>query len=143
MALRQVYQVHVNGCFIAALAMLLGKTYEEALKLVHPNARVTDCSIEDFRSNFIGDAASEVLTKQGCKVKKVSYKKLKSLLKYAKKNVLLIIRWGGGYICHAVVFDVETKKFLDPSSGELLPHNLRSYQRQIDSMYYVDTPKAA
>ncbi len=140
MALQLVSQVSGNGCFIAALAMLLGKTYDEAFKLVFPDKDPNTCWDHALRANDsdIGACAAKALEKLGVKTKKSTYKKVKSLLKYARKNVLLIVRWGGGPMCHAVVFDAETKKFLDPSGHLANDYDLRTYQRHLDSMYYVE-----
>lgn len=145
MALKHVTQAHYNGCFIAALAMLIGKTYEETYKLVYPDRDPTNSEHglwSEPQDNYdIGAAAVRVLNKLGFKSKKATYKKIKSLQKYARKNALLIVRWGGGTMCHAVVFDAETKKFLDPS-GPVERYDMTSYQRNLDSMYYVE-PVAA
>ncbi len=144
MPLRHVYQPHHNGCFIAALAMLLGKTYDETFKLVHPTRNpTTDDHVYECKSKNISKEVIKALGKLSLDSKKLNYKRIKSIVKYARKNVLLIIRWGGGSACHCIVFDVETKRFLDPS-GQVYEGNLRPYhQRQLDSMYYVGLPKAA
>lgn len=142
MALRHVTQSNYNGCFVAALAMILGKTYEEAYKLLFPEGDILSGE-HAFRSDDsnIGAAAARVLERLGCKVKKSTYRQMKSLIKHARKNTLIIIRWGGGSICHAVVFDAATKQFLDPS-GPVMPYDLKCYQRNLDSMYYVERQAA-
>lgn len=145
MALKHVTQVHYNGCFIAALAMLIGKTYEETFKLVFPDRDMSTSDhavrTSDEDNHDIGVAATKVLEKLGLKSKKSTYKKVKSLPRYARKNVLIIVRWSGGSMCHAVIFDAETKKFLDPS-GPVERHDITSYQRNLDSMYYVEQKAA-
>jgi hypothetical protein len=144
MPINHVTQDHYNGCFVAALAMILGKTYPETFQLLFPDRDIISgdhalrCEGSD---RDIGGLAAKALEKFGVKAKKSTYKKVKSLLRYARKNVLLIIRWHGGPLCHAVVFDAETKKFLDPS-GPFEERDLKSYQRNLDSMYYIE-PKAA
>lgn len=144
MPLQHVTQPHYNGCAIAAFAMILGKTYEEAFKLIFPDR---DPLIDDHairaEDQDIGACAARVLEKLGVKTKKSKYRKLKSLIKYARKNVLLIMRWGNGSMCHAVVFDAETKRFLDPSGPTYdLPTELRYWQRNLDSMYYIESKAA-
>lgn len=144
MALQHVYQDHYNGCFIAALAMILGKTYEDTFKLVFPDRDITNgdhalrCEGTD---RDIGARAAQALEKLGVKTKKSTYRKVKSLIRYARKNVLIIVRWHGGPLCHAVVFDAETKRFLDPS-GPVEPYDIKTYQRNLDSMYYIEQKAA-
>ena len=144
MALQHITQDHYNGCFIAALAMILGKTYEDTFKLLFPDRDIINgdhalrCEGAD---RDIGSLAAKVLQKFGYKTKKSSYRKVKSLLRYARKNVLIIVRWSGGPLCHAVVFDAETKKFLDPS-GPFEDRDLKVYQRNLDSMYYIEQDAA-
>jgi hypothetical protein len=144
MALQHVTQDHYNGCFIAALAMILGKTYEEAFKLLFPdrNYHEGDHALRaETAGEDIGALAARALEKLGCKVKKSTYRQVRSLIRYARKDTLIILRWGGGSMCHAVIFDAETKKFLDPS-GPIEPGDLKRYQRNLDSMYYVEQKAA-
>jgi len=142
MALKHVTQAHYNGCFVAALAMILGKTYEDTFKTLFPDMDIQsgDHALRAEDSN-IGACAVQAMQKLGVKTKVATYRRLKSLLKYARKDVLIIVRWGGGSMCHAVVFDAETKKFLDPS-GPVERHDLTSYQRNLDSMYYIEQKAA-
>jgi hypothetical protein len=133
--MKHVSQANYNGCFVAAIAMLLGKTYEQAFKLLHPGKSVDDAD-HGFNTNFIAQTLTELLEKHGYKVKQSTYKRVKSLPRYSKKNALLIVRWGGGMFCHCVAFDAETKQFMDPSG--MGSHTLRTYQRNLDSMYYVE-----
>lgn len=139
MALQLVTQVDDDGCFVAALAMLLGITYAQALKILHPGKDVSEIG-HGYTTQSLDRTISAILGKQGFRVKRSTYKKVRSLVKYSKKNALLILRWGGGYLCHAVVFDAETRQFLDPSGHQ--GHILYRYQSNLDSMYYVE-PKAA
>lgn len=148
MALRHVTQINYNGCFIAALAMLIGKTYDETYKLVFPDADplTSEHAIksEEHDGHNIGAAASRVMEKFGVKTKRSTYKQIKSLLKYAKKNTLIILRWGGpsGSMCHALVYDAETKQILDPSGPGDRTRSINWYQRNLDSMYYVEEKAA-
>lgn len=153
MPIQHIRQIHSSGCFIACVAMLLGKSYEDAFALMYPGKSIHDYDIRGLTSTDIGKAASELLEKLGCSVKKSTYKQIKSLQKYSRKRALLIIRWRWGapignqasdddpWMCHAVVFDPDTKKFLDPSGS--LPRDMKDYQKQLDSVFYVDVPKAA
>ncbi len=142
MALQLVSQVSGNGCFIAAVAMILGKTYEEAFKLIFPD-RDYNYGEHGFRAETadqdIGLLAAQALERLGYKTKKSTYRQVKSLLRYSRKNTLIIVRWYGGPLCHAVVFDAETKKFLDPSGHLADDYDLKTYQRNLDSMYYVES----
>lgn len=145
MHIQHVTQGHYNGCFVAALAMILGKTYEDTFKLLFPDRDIQNgdhaLRAED---QDIGACAARAMEKLGVKTKKSTYRKVMSLLKYSQKNVLIIVRWHGGPMCHAVVYDAQTKRFLDPSDpgGPSSQHDLKVYQRNLDSMYYVETKAA-
>lgn len=122
--------------------MILGKTYEDTFKTLFPDRDIQsgDHALRAEDAN-IGACAVQAMEKLGVKTKLSTYRRLKSLLRYARKNVLIIVRWGGGPMCHAVVYDAETKKFLDPS-GPLTDRDIKCYQRNLDSMYFVEQKAA-
>jgi len=129
--------------------MLLGKSYEEACELMGVNPYGYD--IPGLISDDIAHAASEALRKFGVKVRPSRLRKIRSL-RSARKHALLIIRWKWGgcgevsesnpWLCHAVIFDADKGEFLDPSGRG---YNLKdkAYERQLDSVFYVEPPKAA
>ena len=141
MSLRHVSQVHSSGCFTACVAMLLGKSYEEVHSLLHPTSDPQDYDCPGIRSEKVDEAASEKLQQLGIKVKRAKLRQLRSLLRHSRKHALLIIRWEWApTLCHAIVFDVDRKRFLDPT-GRTLKRKI--YERQLDSVLYVDPPKKA
>jgi len=154
MALQSVAQVHENGCFVACVAMLIGKTYSETFAALYPDQDLND-SFKGLVAVDLNQALTEVLQRFGFTVKRSTYRKLQSLQKHSRKNAILVIRWHWGgnsepvtednpWMCHAVVFDAETKDFLDPSfGGRAGAYDLKSYQRQLDSILYVEPAEAA
>lgn len=151
MAIQHVRQVHDNGCFIACMAMLTGKTYKETFSLLFPNQHPDNYLFDGIVTYDVVKTATEMLQKLGCKAKKSKYKHVRSIVKKGRTHALLIIRWkdGAGYgnkdpwMCHCIVFDFETKKVLDPGNHSDVPVNLKLYAKQLDTALYVDLPKAA
>jgi len=144
----------MDGCFIACLAMFLGKSYVEAFKALYPGQDPNGPIPQVLTSVDLMQAVTDTLKKLGFTVKRSSYRKLQSLRKYSRKNAILIIRWqcdddsdevsySNPWLCHAVVFDAETKKFIDPSHGHATSYEMKSYQRQLDSILYVEPAQAA
>jgi ABC-type bacteriocin/lantibiotic exporter with double-glycine peptidase domain len=127
MAYRYVSQPQSSGCFVACVAMMMGKTYQEAFKLVHPDRQEWD------RADLHPFAAIERLKALGFKVRYAQLKKLRSL----KRDALLCIKWDWApELGHAVLYDSEQKKFLDP--GFRRPLSLSEYQRQLCFVAYFD-----
>lgn len=133
--LNRVQQRHNNGCFIACLAILLGKTYEEAFKVVYPNR---DCPL-DYENPNVGlspEVSLEIIKKIGLKPKKSSLTRLKSL----KRTALVLLRWRDApTLLHGIVFDASRQIFLDPSTPTF--SNARAYQKHLDSIYYMNVPE--
>lgn len=128
MALKRVEQESDNGCFVACVATLAGISYPEAFKLIHPG---------EFNTPYNGEIALNKahcrLKKLGWKVRKVNAKKIENL----KKNALILITWRNEpELSHAVVYDAERKKVLDPSFYRPLLN--RSYERQLHSIIYIE-----
>lgn len=139
MALRAVAQKNGTGCFIAAIATLLGSTYEEAYRLCHPGK---DPDIEwehGFWDTSVLRAAFQSLERAGIKGRLAPYKKFSSFSK-RNKHALLIIRWRiEPNLCHAIVYDGDTHRFLDPSSGSEVPFwSMKSLEKQLDSAIFVE-----
>lgn len=140
MALRRVAQKNYTGCFVAAVAMLLGKDYEETFRLLHPGKDPTVEQTHGFINMSVTDAAFEALSRAGIKGHPAKFKRFKT---YAKRDqhALLIIRWDfSPDLCHTIVYDGDDHKFLDPSYGEeVRGYSLKSLERQLDSAIWIDS----
>lgn len=102
--MRLVRQVHTTGCGVASFAMLAGIGYQRALKLVHPKRKKGSCACTNPLQ------VMRALEKMGISFK-VSFTKFK--LAKLKHNTELSVRTPhGGW--HAVVWDVEQQRILDP-----------------------------
>jgi ABC-type bacteriocin/lantibiotic exporter with double-glycine peptidase domain len=125
--LKLVKQKHVNGCVPACIATLLGTSYEIGLKIVHPRRKTR-------RWNYVGTTYQSMviaLERLGLKCYK---KKITSLSKLRYHCILIIAHpaYGPPEECrHAVVWDAERKKVLDP-----YPSNKRAMSRQLPISSY-------
>lgn len=134
MPLQRVFQENNHGCFIAGIAILLGKTYQEAFSLVHPEKSYQDWShgIEAFS---LQDAALSTLQRLGVKAHVSRLRRFDSLRK-SKKNMILIIRWDCMPTrCHTVVYDAESRRILDPDP---YPATTKELEEQLDFAIAVD-----
>ncbi len=130
MAYRHVFQYHNSGCFVACVAMLLGKSYKQALKLIHP----------DKNPNTFWETISmppeqsiERLPLLGIQTKTAKTRTIRHL----RRDALLLIRWRvQPTLMHAVVYDAKHKKLLDP--GNRIPMPSHVYERQLDTVLYIE-----
>lgn len=128
MAIKRVKQESDSGCFVAAVAMLSNYTYDQAFKKIFPG---------EWRTPYSGglmltDAAA-TLRKRGWKIRKVPIKYIASL----KKDALILITWDTEPdLSHALVYDAENKKIIDPSFDR--PLRNRTYERMLHSVYYIE-----
>jgi ABC-type bacteriocin/lantibiotic exporter with double-glycine peptidase domain len=99
-----VHQKHILGCFPACLAMVLGKTYNEALEIVHPNRKkYSRCSTTLIR-------AVSILRETGVKFKQpVANIELNKL-----KTSILFLENMDDDLFHAVIWDSDQKNIFDP-----------------------------
>lgn len=141
MALQLVSQKSYTGCFIACVAMLLGKTYDEAFNLLHPGKDPIAISSHGWRANSMEEKAHELLRKLGFKTHTGKYRKFNSYRERMKKNAIMIVRWSfAPSMCHCILFDAEAKSFIDPSGGYIISseYELRRLQRQLDTPIVID-----
>lgn len=134
MALRGVRQESGTGCFIAAIASLLGKTYNEVFSIFHPGKDQWTTYEHGFSNFSMETAALAALSRVGIKARVSKLKKFRS---YAKKSkhALLIVRWTfAPDLCHTIVYDGDVHKFIDPSYGEIIrtDHKLKTLEEQLD-----------
>lgn len=147
MALQHVYQVDTNGCFVAAVAMILGKTYPETRRLVfpeqHPDGYLASGLMDDpINKISITDAAIAKMKSLGMKVHLSKYEQLRSVFKYAKKNAIILLRWKWDLErLHAVVFDADARVLLDPADYRPRNDRIKYPTAHIESIMWVDAPK--
>lgn len=135
MPLYRVYQENDAGCFIAGVASLLGKTYAEAFRLVHPSKSYWDSFSHGIEAMSMEEAALSTLQRLGVKAHVSRLRRFDSLRK-SKKHMILIIRWAVQPTrCHTVVYDAESRKILDPDPD---PAPIKELENQLDFAIAVD-----
>jgi ABC-type bacteriocin/lantibiotic exporter with double-glycine peptidase domain len=107
--MKYIKQRHTNGCGVAALAMVTGISYDRALKLIDPKRK----SGTKYPGTSL-EQALKTFTKMGIKYQIHFDTKLKDI----KNNAYVSASLPCG--CrHAVVWDAENKKILDPDTTEI------------------------
>lgn len=127
----KIRQKHRTGCCVASLAMLLGISYEDALKALHPNRKPHQKV--SGRMNTIAKA----LNRLGIEVK--IHNNISNLMfnigehidiKSLTKPALLCIYMVDVHTDnHAVVWDPKTRKVLDP--GRTKNRSVEYYQKRL------------
>lgn len=141
MALKLVAQKNHNGCFIACVAMLLGKTYDEAFQLLHPGKKPDETYEHGFRDMSMEATAHKLLQKLGFRSRTSKYRKFRTFQNRVNKNTIMIIRWAfSPTLCHCIMFDAERKAFIDPSGGYIVEgeYMLKRFQRQLDTAIIIE-----
>ena len=115
MALKRVKQDHTCGCFVAAVATLLGVSYRTAFVRLYGKWSEYFCGVPQ------GTQLDPLLDKVGLKHRRVQVRRFERL----KKNSLVVIEWHSG-LCHTLVWDAEDNKVIDPFYAS--PLDLVSYQ---------------
>jgi hypothetical protein len=139
MPLRCVQQENETGCFVAAIACLLGKTYQEAYALLHPGKNPYFEYSHGWNTNNVAQATFDALTRVGIKAHLSSYRRFRTYQKYPK-HALLIIRWTLlPHLCHTIVYDHKGKQFLNPSwGGDCDKDYLKYLEPQLDFGIVID-----
>lgn len=139
MALQVIAQEHRTGCFVACIAMLLGKTYNETLRILHPGESSYTLYEHGFLDMSVENAAFKALNIAGIKAHRSRFKKFRTYRKY-DKHALLIIRWKTDpAMCHTILYDGEAHRFIDPDFGtEPSRYHLKSFEDQLDTAIIVD-----
>lgn len=124
MKIKKVKQLHVDGCFVACVAMLLGETYDNAFNEMFPGR-------DDGWGDLPVEEASHVLERLGFKPVRSRARRIKNL----RHDAVVVIKWKEDpSISHSAVWSSKKRKMLDP-----LRHYKRSvYETQIYAIYYVD-----
>ena len=141
MSLRLVAQKNHTGCFIACVAMLLGKNYNEAFRLLHPNKDVDLMYSHGFRDMSMESKAHQLLQKLGFKTRTSKYRKFKSFQTRGNKHAIMIIRWSfDPTMCHCILFDADAKAFIDPGGGYIVTskYMLKRLQEQLECAIVIE-----
>jgi len=136
MSLIHQFQRHETGCFTACVSMMLNKSYYDVLDILKPKANYMS---HGFKTRSMSKTALRLLKKVGIKAHISNHKKFSSFQKH-NKHAIFIIRWKfEPEQCHTIVYDHETKRFLDPHFGDkLTSRQLKSLERQLDTAIIVD-----
>lgn len=110
--MRHVLQRNDDGCGVAALAMILGKTYPETLAIVHPDREPQGSCSTDTKRIY------EILNEQNVKFKITHPKELPL---FPNNDAIVYIEWRwrlpwGLRAGHWIVWDHERERYLDPGS---------------------------
>lgn len=140
MALQGVRQENCTGCFIAAIATLLGKTYSDVFSIFYPGRASWDVYDHGFQEISMELAAFKALSRVGIQAHRTHFKRFRT---YAKRDqhALLIIRWASTPdLCHTIVFDGDAHKFIDPSFGKALlsRSSLKELEEQLEFGILID-----
>ena len=136
MSLNHVWQNNDTGCFIACVSMLTGQGYYQTLVMLKPKSNYL---CHGFKTRSISKTVLRLLKRAGIKAHVSSAKKFNSFKKI-NNHALFIIRWKEEPDqCHTIVYDFESKKFLDPHFGDkLTARQLKTLERQLDTAIIVD-----
>ena len=115
-------QKHVDGCVIACFAMVMGVSYDKALKAVHPK-RKKGKKIDGIPFvNLI-----KILNKLHIHI--AVYPFSRNILKIQRPAILLMNQQGCDW-SHVVVWDPESKKILDPDRKKRC--SFEYYQKELE-----------
>jgi hypothetical protein len=125
--MKHIRQKHKNGCLIASVAMVLGITYEAALKLIHPR-----------RKKRKGVALPliyllPILKKANIQIKFHFFKWNPDSdiwnIKKMERPTILLIEFDNCNWTHAIAWDPEKKRILDPDRKNAL--TTKYYQKHL------------
>lgn len=121
---KRVTQVHYDGCFIASIATITGKSYNEVFKIVHPKGT------SGYHQVMMPVEKSIAMIHEGKFGFSVKQIKIPYRMSKLKKPTLLLIRWAlDPSLMHAIVWDPKSG-VIDPQYDPPLP--MSEYQYQID-----------
>jgi len=110
--MRHILQRHWDGCGIAALAMVLDKTYNEVLEIVHPDREPRGSCSTETKEIY------ETLKAQNVKFR-ITHPNELPLFPSNDAIVYIAWRWRlpwGLYGGHWIVWDHKRQRYLDPGS---------------------------
>ena len=141
MALQPVSQESHTGCFIACVAMLLGKNYSETFSLFYPGKDSRYVYSHGFSEMSVEEAAHRLLGGLGFKTRTSKYRKFRTYQTRVSKHTIMIIRWKfDPTMCHCVMFDGDTKSFIEPEGGYIITdrRTLKRLESQLDCAIRIE-----
>ena len=140
MPLQPVTQQSHTGCFIACVAMLTGRTYEQAFSLLRPGQDPKTTYTHGWEEMSMEQTVHRLLGGLGFRSRTSKYRKFRTFKERVNKNAIMIIRWRWSpTLCHCVLFDAEKKQFIDPSGGYTPSERaLKDLQEQLDCAIIIE-----
>lgn len=125
--IKKVLQKHKNGCAVASIAMLAGISYEEAIKALHPNRK----PYEKISANLFAIAAALSRLNIGIDFK-TPWSKTLNIKDIDKPALLCIDLSDKARHNHAVVWDPETQKIINPDPNRKRSLPISYYQNRLN-----------
>lgn len=140
MALRGVRQENYSGCFLAAIATLMGKTYHDVFSIFYPGKDQWEIYDHGFREMSVEQAAFNALSRVGIRAHRSNLKRFSA---YARrtKHAILIIRWFFmPSLCHTIIYDGDAHNFIDPTDGKPIKdsYKIKQLQEQFELGIIID-----
>ena len=129
--IKKIRQKHRSGCSVASLAMLLGISYQQALWTLHPNHQPYETVCGDMwtiKDALVRAKAKLIFHSNLGKLHKIDDEEV-DIRSFKKPAILGIYQRDISGANHAVVWDPDTQKVLDPGRKRNLPVNY--YQRRL------------
>jgi len=122
--MKRISQRYRTDCFPTCIAMISGMSHKKALKFVHPRGKIRRHPVTNRKSYYGSSLIHKVfaIAKLGYDINLHS-KKPRSFAKF-RNPTLIQIKWKTDGSYHAIVWDPETKKILDPGYKKALPYKL-------------------
>lgn len=140
MPLQPVSQQSHTGCFIACVAMLTGRTYEQAFSLLRPGEDPKASYSHGWQEMSMEGAIHRLLGGLGIRSRTSKYRKFRTFRERVNKNAIMLIRWRWDpTMCHCVLFDGEEKRFIDPGGGYTPTERmLKDLQSQLECAIIIE-----
>lgn len=140
MPVHPVMQRSHTGCFIACVAMMTGRTYNQAFSLLRPGVDPNATYSHGWLEMSMEETIHSLLRGLGIQSRTSKYRKFRTFRERVSKHAIMLIRWRWSpTMCHCVFFDGEQRRFIDPS-GAHVPHErvLRDLQDQLECAIIID-----
>ena len=135
--MKSIKQRHNSSCGPTCLAMILGVSYEKALKIAHPNHK------KGKSYSTLYDRIAKVLDKYNIEYEikhprnLPMYKNEKAIIYIGRKHVLTKGPYAGMFMGHWIVWDPEKQEFLDPGTKRHLNYYKAAYLRGIKLVFKI------
>ena len=128
--IKLIKQEHVNGCLIAVIAMMAGKTYDQIFQKLY-NKPASSVDNWDMRGiNF--KHYEKVIAKFGIELNETKAQVFRDL----HKPTFAVIHWRGSSMAHGIIYDPYNKLILDPGRYDQLEN--WEYEYQVHKLYHFN-----